>query len=70
MHKQSSKERGQAWKLIVENLNSNSSPTFRVGVRSVRDKFVKLIQKFKSNENNEARASGIQGQKYDRFTEA
>ena len=45
MHKQGSKERGQAWKLIVENLNSNLSPSFRVSVRSVRDKFVKLIQK-------------------------
>ena len=45
MHKQGSKERGQAWKLIVENLNSNLSPSFRVSVRSVRDKFAKLIQK-------------------------
>ena len=65
MHKQGSKERGQAWKLIVEDLNSNSSPSFRVSVRSVRDKFAKLIQKFKSNKNKEARASGIQGQEYD-----
>ena len=65
MHKQGSKERGQTWKLIVENLNSNSSPSFRVIVRSVRHKFAKLIQKFKSNENKEARASGIQGQEYD-----
>ena len=45
MHKQGSKERGQAWKLIVENLNSNLSPSFIVSVRSVRDRFVKLIQK-------------------------
>ena len=40
MHK-----RGQAWKLIVKNLNSNLSPSFRVSVRSVRDKFAKLMQK-------------------------
>ena len=45
MHKQGSKERAQAWKLIVENLKSNFSPSFRVSVRSVRDKFPKLIQK-------------------------
>ena len=45
MHKQGSKERGQAWKLIVENLNSNLNPSFRVSVRSVRDRFSKLIQK-------------------------
>ena len=36
-----------------------------MSVCSVRDKFAKLIQKFKSNENKEARASGIQGQEYD-----
>ena len=47
-HKQGSKKRGQAWKLIVENFNSNLSASFRVSVRSVRDKFAKLIQKMDS----------------------
>ena len=46
MHKQQSKERGQAWKLIVENLNKIEQPKFRVAVRAVRDRFVKLMANF------------------------
>eukprot|EP00794_Sanderia_malayensis_P018381 gene18381-biopygen12326 len=37
MHKPQSKERGQAWKLIVANLNKLTNPAFRVAVRAVRD---------------------------------
>ena len=47
MHKHQSKERGQAWKLIVENLNKIEQPKFRVAVRAVRDRFVKLMEIFK-----------------------
>ena len=46
MHKQQSKERGQAWKLIVENLNKMEQPKSRVAVRAVRDRFVKLMANF------------------------
>ena len=65
MHKPQSKERGQAWKLIVENLNKMANPTFRVAVRAVRDRFLKLMDKFKKMEKEEERASGIQGADFD-----
>ena len=65
LHKPQSKERGQAWKLIVENLNHLERPKFCVAVRAVRDRFFKLIEKFKKHEKEEARASGIQGKDFD-----
>ena len=65
LHKPQSKERGQAWKLIEENLNHLERPKFRVAVRAVRDRFFKLIEKFKKHEKEGARASGIQGEDFD-----
>ena len=65
LHKQQTKERGEAWKLITHNLNALEAPTFRVSVRAVRDRFAKLLKNFKENEREEARASGIDGADYD-----
>ena len=44
MHKQQSKERGQACNLMVENLNKMEQPKFRVAVRVFRDRFVKVME--------------------------
>ena len=63
-HKPGSKERGLAWKLIAENLNSLPDQGFRVTARSVRDRFLKLLENFKKNETAEKRASGIAGAEY------
>ncbi|XP_065063707.1 uncharacterized protein LOC135690167 [Rhopilema esculentum] len=63
-HKPGSKERGLAWKQIAENLNSIPEQDFRVTARSVRDRFLKLLENFKKNEVAEKRASGIQGVEY------
>eukprot|EP00794_Sanderia_malayensis_P002113 gene2113-biopygen1891 len=65
MHKPQLRERGQAWKVIVENLNQMTKPAFRVAVRAVRDRFSKLMDKFKKIEKEEARASGIQRADFD-----
>ena len=65
LHKPQSKERGQAWKTIVTNLNNLERPKFRVAVRAVRDRFFKLMEKFNKNEKEEARASGIEGAEFD-----
>eukprot|EP00112_Aurelia_sp_Birch-Aquarium-sp1_P019876 Seg500.6 transcript_id=Seg500.6/GoldUCD/mRNA.D3Y31 product="hypothetical protein" protein_id=Seg500.6/GoldUCD/D3Y31 len=64
-HKQQTKERGEAWKLITQNLKALEAPKFRVSVRAVRDRFAKLMKNFKENEREEARASGIDGVDYD-----
>ena len=61
LHKQGSKERGQAWKLIASNLNSSLTVSFKVTERSVREKFTKMIEAFRKNENQEIKTSGIQG---------
>ena len=65
LHKPQSKERGQAWKTIVTNLNKLERPKCRVAVRAVRDSFFKLIDKFNKNEKEEARASGIEEAEFD-----
>ena len=63
LHKPQSKERGQAWKTIVTNLNKLERPKCRVA--AVRDSFFKLIDKFNKNEKEEARASGIEEAEFD-----
>ena len=68
MQKEQSKERGLAWKAISDNLNNMEYPEFRVSPRSVRDHFKKLMDKFKKLENDELRASGIQGVEYDEIS--
>ena len=65
IHKPSSKERGNAWTLIGENLNKIQNPIFKVTKRAVRDRFSKLLEKFKKTEREEARASGIEGTEVD-----
>ena len=67
MHKEQSKEGSIAWKAISGNLNNMEYPEFRVSPRSVRDHFKKLMDKCRKLENNEARASGIQGVEYDKI---
>jgi hypothetical protein len=59
MFKPKSTERRQAWRLLMENLNKLEKPKFHVTVRSVRDRFTKMVEKYKKLENEEARATGI-----------
>ena len=47
IYKPLSKERGNAWKQIGENLNQIQNPVFKVTSRAVRDRFSKLLVKFK-----------------------
>ena len=65
MHKPKSTERGQSWRLLMENLNKLEKPKFRVTVRSVRDRFTKMVEKYKKLDNEEARATGITGREFD-----
>ena len=64
-HKPGSKERGQAWTQVADNLNMTANPKFKVTQRSVREKFEKMLTNFKKNEAYERRASGIEGEAYD-----
>ena len=65
VHKPQSKERGQAWRTITANLNALEQPVFKVAIRAVRDRLFKLLEKYRKNEREEARASGIQGAEVD-----
>ncbi len=67
MNKPQSKERGQAWKLIAENLNKIEKPVICVAVRALRDRFSRLMEKFQKNEQEDARAAGIQGKEFDKL---
>ena len=52
IHKIGSKERGNAWALIAENLNG-SGYGFKVSTRSVREKFGKLYEEWLKKEKDE-----------------
>ena len=69
LHKQGSKERGQAWKLIASNLNSSSTVSFKVTERSVREKFTKMIDAFRKNENQEIKAVAYKAKSMTKFIE-
>lgn len=65
MHKPKSNKIGEAWRSVVENLNNLEKPEFRVTVRSVRDRFTKMVERYKNLEKEEARGSGITGAEFD-----
>ena len=55
-YRQSSKEKGAAWRKIADNLMEMG---LKASQRSVREKFEKLVRDFKRKEAMEERASGI-----------
>ena len=57
--KPKSKERGNAWTLIANTLNTLKDPMFNVNQRSVRDRYKVLETRFNEKEREEAKASGI-----------
>ena len=58
-HPYRSKERGDSWNEIANNLNASDHPTFKVSKRSVRDRLTLLQQKYKAKMRMEEAASGI-----------
>ena len=58
-HPYRSKERGDSWNEIANNLNASDHPTFKVSKRSVRDRLTLLQQKNKAKMRMEEAASGI-----------
>ena len=56
-HKKGSRERGQLWTTISDNLNN--IPGFTVTARAVRERLQTLEVKFKRNNNIEIKATGI-----------
>ena len=61
-----SRERGEIWGEIAQNLNGLSSPKFTVRTRCVRDRLTLLLKKYKEKMRNEEQGSGI---KCDKETE-
>ena len=61
-----SRERGEIWGEIAQNLNGLSSPKFTVRTRCVRDRLTLLLKKYKGKIRNEEQGSGI---KCDKETE-
>ena len=58
-HKAGTRERGEAWKLIAESLNSLDNPKFTVTQRAVREKYSLLEKSYKQKIRKEENASGI-----------
>ncbi|XP_068747071.1 putative uncharacterized protein DDB_G0274435 [Montipora capricornis] len=54
-----SRERGEIWGEIAQNLNGLSSPKFTVRTRSVRDRLTLLLKKYKEKMRNEEQGSGM-----------
>ena len=58
-HKQGSRERGNAWQSVADNLNHHSN--FHVTNRSIRDRFNLLAKKYKSKAAKEIQSTGLGG---------
>ena len=58
--KKGSVTRGQIWDQIANNLNSLELPRFKVTKRSVRERYMLLIEKLKRKLKEEENASGIE----------
>lgn len=58
--KKGSIARGQIWDQIANNLNSLELPRFKVTKRSVRERYMLLIEKLKKKLKEEEKASGIE----------
>ena len=52
-------ERGEIWGKIALSLNSISSPKFKLSKRSVRDRLILLLAKYKEKMTKEEQGSGI-----------
>lgn len=59
-HKQGTRERGNAWDLIVQELNGITDIHFNVTKRCVRDRYNLLLDNFKKNQKENEKASGIE----------
>ena len=57
-----SRERGQCWDSIADELNDAEQPKFNVDQRGVRERYSKLEKNFKKKMALEERASGIVGE--------
>ena len=58
-YKSGTVQRGEAWKLIAESLNSLDNPKYTVSHRSVREKYTLLEKNYKQKIRREERATGI-----------
>ena len=59
-HKAGSRERGQVWQIIEDNLNALGGH-FTVISRSVRERFTMLMRKHKAKTNQHANGTGLGG---------
>ena len=59
VHKQGSRERGNAWDVISTELNGITEILFNVTKRGVRDRYNLLIDNFKKQDRENDKASGI-----------
>lgn len=58
MNKPKSTERGQAWRLVAENLNKLDKPKFRVTFRSAKDRYTKLVERYKKLKTKKLQQQG------------
>ena len=58
-HPKQSRERGEIWGEIAQNLNGLSVPKFTVRTRSVRDRLTLLLRKYKEKVRNEEQGFGM-----------
>ena len=59
-HKSGSRERGNIWQVIADNLNSHDG--FQVTARGIRDRFNSISKKQKAISAKELRSSGEGGE--------
>jgi len=57
--KEKTRERGECWQKICDNLNVTERFANKLSVRSVRDKTTELVPRFRTKQRAELNATGI-----------
>ena len=58
-YKRKTTQRAKMWETVADHLERIDAPTFKVTVRSVRDRYTLISKKYKKRMQTEKRASGI-----------
>ncbi|KAM7440901.1 hypothetical protein ABFA07_010004 [Porites harrisoni] len=64
-YNQKQSDRGRVWRVIAENLNTNTQHDFKTTDRSCGDRFNKLMEEFEKKDQEEKKASGVDAESFE-----
>ena len=64
-YNQKQSDRGRVWRVIAENLNTNTQHDFKTTDRSCGDRFNKLMEEFEKKDQEEKKASEVDAESFE-----